>query len=87
MFEFWIHSWQLSRTPTLSLRRADLDRACKKKEAHKYPSNFEVLIESAPSSAPVPSGVAGRAEGAGGDDSSSDWEFEREGAVTDEDDG
>ena len=61
--------------------------ACKKKEASKYPSNFEVVIESALSSAPMPATLGGGRGGDADGDSSSDFEFEREGAVTDEDDG
>ena len=81
MWEFWIHSWELSQSPLLTLQREDLDRACKKKEASKYPANFELVIDSTPATA-AEKGNAGAADSDG-----SDVDVEKEGAVSEDDEG
>ena len=45
-FHCWLHTNALLRTPRLELRRADCDRAAKKKEAKHYPPNFALVIET-----------------------------------------
>ena len=88
MFECWLHSWEMAEAPALTLRRSDLDRACKKKEAGKYPPNFELIIQTVLATAEDEAmAAASQKRGAGTGHGTDDCDVEKEGAVSEEDEG
>ena len=81
-------SWEMAEAPALTLRRSDLDRACKKKEAGKYPPNFELIIQTVLATAEDEAmAAASQKRGAGTGHGTDDCDVEKEGAVSEEDEG